>query len=157
MLENDSFEKEVLRLEPVLYRISVSILKNVTDAEDAVQNAILIAYEKRGLLKNPDAFGKWLIRILVRCCYKALRHRERYCDIGDDLSFVPAEDNPYVKIEIRELLDVLPVRVRTVVMLHYVEGYSVKEIHRILGIPEGTVKSRLSTARRLLQGYLEET
>ena len=156
-MENKLFEELVLKNENGLYRLSMSILKNYADAQDAVHDAILIAFEKRDALKNPDAFGPWLFRILVRVCYKELRRKRRFADIGDTFPDVPSRDNPYADVEMGALLDSLPVKIRTTVLLHYVEGYSVKEVAQILRIPEGTVKSRLSTGRALLKEKLETT
>ena len=140
-MENKLFEELVLKNENGLYRLSMSILKNYADAQDAVHDAILIAFEKRDALKNPDAFGPWLFRILVRVCYKELRRKRRFADIGDTFPDVPSRDNPYADVEMGALLDSLPVKIRTTVLLHYVEGYSVKEVAQILRIPEERSKA----------------
>ena len=152
-MEFDQLEQKIREQEDMLYRISLSILKNKEDAKDAVHDAILISYEKIGTLKNEEAFSSWLCRILVRCCYQTLRERKRFVDTGDSFPDVKSCDNPCQSVEINEMLSSLPEKIRIVFLLYYVEGYSIREIHRILRIPEGTVKSRLNTGRKLLEDW----
>ncbi|MBR2615555.1 MAG: RNA polymerase sigma factor [Clostridia bacterium] len=152
-MEIDKLEEMVLAQEAMLYRISLSILKNKEDAKDAVHDAILIAYQKIGTLKREEAFSSWLCRILVRCCYRILRERHRFIDVGEEFPDVASPDNPCLNVEVNEMLSSLPPKIRTVFLLSYVEGYSIKEIHTILGIPEGTVKSRLNAGRKYLEKW----
>ncbi|MBQ9680642.1 MAG: sigma-70 family RNA polymerase sigma factor [Ruminococcus sp.] len=139
-----------------MYRVSMSMLKNEHDAQDAVHDAILIAYQNRSKLRQEQYFGTWLIRILINRCSKMLKMRKRYADIGDTLPDIASRDNPYISVEIGEAIDSLPEKIRLTVILYYVEDYSVKEIKDILRIPEGTVKSRLSKGRELLRNRLGE-
>lgn len=157
MLDNHSFEMLVTAQTDALYRVSMSMLKNEHDAQDAVHEAILKAFEKRSQLRQEQYFGSWLMRILINECNKALRQRGRYADIGDSLPDIASRDNPYLSVEIGEAIDRLPEKLRLTVLLFYVEDYSVKEIKSILRIPEGTVKSRLSKARALLRESLKDT
>ena len=131
----------------------MSMLKNESDCEDAVQTAILTAYEKLGTLKNEDFFKTWLVRILINVCNKQLNERKRFVDIQEymETSTVTTEINIDVKIALRQL----PVKIREVVVLYYMEDFSVIEIKNILHIPEGTVKSRLSKGRELLKLSLQ--
>ena len=154
MIDNHSFELLVTAQTDTLYRVSMSMLKNEQDAQDAVHDAILRAYENRGRLRREEYFGTWLTRILINECSKQLRRRKRYADPGDTLPEVVSRDNPYRSIEIGEALDRLPEKIRLTVVLYYVENYSIKEIKDILHIPEGTVKSRLNTGRKLLKDQL---
>ncbi len=153
-MDNLTFEKLVLCCEDTLYRVSMSILKNEQDAEDAVSEAILRAYENLRKLKHEEYFRTWLIRILINCCKRQLRLRSHYTDIGDHLPDIPASDNPYSRIETGEAINRLPPKIRIAVILYYSEDYSVKEISEILHIPEGTVKSRLNKGRTLLKDEL---
>ena len=154
MIDNHSFEMLVTAQTDTMYRVSMSMLKNEHDAQDAVHDAILIAYQNRSKLRQEQYFGTWLIRILINRCSKMLRTRKRYADIGDTLPDIASRDNPYISIEIGEAIDSLPEKIRLTVVLYYVEDYSVKEIKDILRIPEGTVKSRLSKGRELLRKRL---
>ena len=155
MLDNKSFEMLVTAQTDTLYRVSMSILKNEHDAQDAVHEAILTAYEKRDRLRQDEYFGTWLTRILIRKCTKALKVRRRYADIGDTLPDISSRNNPYLSVEIGEAIDNLPEKIRVTVILFYIEDYSVKEIKDILRIPEGTVKSRLNKGRTMLKEMLK--
>ena len=157
MLDNHSFEMLVMAQTDALYRVSMAMLKNEHDAQDAVHEAILRAFEKRSQLRQEQYFGAWLMRILINECKKTLRRRRRYADIGDALPDIASRDNPYLSVEIGEVIDRLPEKLRLTVLLFYVEDYSVKDISNILHIPDGTVKSRLNKARTLLRESLKDT
>lgn len=143
------FTNRVLDAETTLYRVSMSMLKNENDCEDAVQDAILIAYERLSTLKKEEYFTTWLVRILINVCNKQLKMRKRTYQ-SEYVNYV-SENDDYSDIEIREMFENLPVKIRTVIILYYGEQFSVKEIKEILHIPEGTVKSRLSKGRQLLK------
>ena len=129
------------------------MLKNESDCEDAVQTAILTAYEKLSDLKHEEYFKTWLVRILINVCHKQLRFHSRHTELSEDL---PAEANNTSR-EVRDAIDRLPEKIRQTVVLYYIEEFSVKEIKQILKIPEGTVKSRLSKGRDLLRIVLSES
>ena len=147
----------------------MSMLRNEKDCEDAVQTAILTAYEKLGTLKQEQYFKTWLVRILINVCNKQLRSAAKTTELNvcnkqlksaakttelhdTDIS----SDNAETSTEIRMAIESLPVKIRQVVVLYYIEQFTVKEIKQILRIPEGTVKSRLSKGRELMKDYLTE-
>lgn len=148
------FTNKVLDAETTLYRVSMSMLKNEKDCEDAVQDAILIAYERLSTLKKEEYFTTWLVRILINVCNKQIRIRKREFQ-SENVSIVSNIDN-YSNVEIKEIFEKLPVKIRTVLVLYYMEQFSVTEIKDVLNIPEGTVKSRLSKGRKLLKIELEQ-
>lgn len=153
MTSREFLEQNIPKQESMLYRISISMLKNEADAKDAVQDAILIAFEKIGTLKNPEAFSSWLCRILIRCCYRILRERGRFAD-GDNIPAPSTSpDAVYKSVEIGQMIESLSPKLRVPFLLYHVEGYSIKEIQKILRIPEGTVKNRLHTARKFLKEH----
>ncbi len=147
MMTKERFSELVLECEQTLYRVSMSMLKNEADCEDAVQTAILTAYEKLSDLKHEEFFKTWLVRILINICHKQLRFRKRHTELTEDL---PADSNNTSR-EVRDAIDRLPDKIRQTVVLYYIEEFSVREIRQILRIPEGTVKSRLSKGRDLLR------
>ena len=152
-MTKDDFSLKILECERTLYRISMSMLKNETDCEDAVQMAILTAFEKLDTLKNEQYFKTWLVRILINVCNKQLSHKKRFIDIQEYMeTAVPSSD---INIDVKIALEGLPVKIREVVVLYYIEEFSVKEIKSILNIPEGTVKSRLSKGREFLKLALQ--
>lgn len=155
MIDNHSFAMLVTAQTDTLYRISMSMLKNENDAQDAVHEAILCAYQNRKQLRQEQYFGTWLVRILINVCHKMIKARKRYSDIGESLPDIASRDNPYTSVEIGDLIDRLPEKIRLTVILFYIEDYSIKEIKKTLRIPEGTVKSRLNKGRALLKKWLE--
>lgn len=154
-MDKEVFASKVLENEQSLYRVSMSMLRNETDAQDAVYDTILAAFEKLNTLRSDDSFSSWLMQILVRNCYKTLKRRKRFDDTGESLTEEKSRDNPYSDIEIGEAISRLSPKIRAVVLLYYVEDYSIKEIHSILNIPVGTVKSRLNAGRSQIKCFLE--
>lgn len=148
-MTKETFSERVLECEQTLYRVSMSMLKNETDCEDAVQSALLAAYEKLDTLKNEEFFKTWLVRILINICNQQLRTKNRVISLQDYTDTPSVSDD--CNIDVKIALEQLPVRIREVVVLYYIEDFSVKEISQILKIPNGTVKSRLSKGRSLLK------
>lgn len=153
-MDKKTFTDKILQNEDMLYRISMSMLRNQTDCEDAVQDTILAAYSKLGTLKNEEYFKTWLVRILINNCNKMLRQRGRF--VSDIKLPEAAENSAEISTEVRIALDNLNPKLRIVVIMKYIEGFSVNEIKQILRIPEGTVKSRLHEGRRKLGIELAE-
>jgi len=153
-LNKDTFTDKVLEAQSSLYHISKTILAHEQDCEDAVQGAILKAYNKLDTLKKEQYFKTWLVRILINECYsvKSKKHSqvpyEEYCESAK------ADDKKDYS-ELNMAIQNLPERIRITIVLYYVDGYSVEEIKQILGIPTGTVKSRLAKGRKLLKIKLE--
>ena len=154
MIDSNSFGLLVSAQTDTLYRVSMSMLRNEQDAQDAVHDAILKAFQNRHRLRREEYFATWLTRILINECNKLLRRRRRFADVGENVPDAASRDDPYLSVEIGDAIDRLPEKIRLTVILFYVEDYSVSEIKDILHIPEGTVKSRLNTGRRLLKDSL---
>jgi RNA polymerase sigma-70 factor (ECF subfamily) len=153
-MDKAEFSKRVLEVEPTLYHVSKSILFNETDCEDAVQEAILKAYTKQNSLKEIKYFKTWLIRIMINECYQFLRTKKQEVSYDDYMQEKPAEDKQYS--ELYDAIQKVDLKHRMPIILYYIEGYSINEIAKILRIPTGTVKSRLSKGRELIKGLLED-
>lgn len=148
-IKKEEFERLVIENQLSMYRFAMSILKNSNDAEDAVSETVLTAYEHLSSLKKNDSFKAWMMTILVNVSKKMLRKKKRVV-LYDDLGlFEKSTDEG--SCEMWEAVLTLNAKYAKVVILYYYEGFSTKEIARILHIPEGTVKSRLSRARSKLQ------
>ncbi len=136
-----------------MYRVSMSYLDNVEDAADAVQDTLAKAWEKRHILSRPEQFKPWAMRILVNQCKDVLRKRRRR-------SFYPLEENTAsidplaLQPPVMEAINALKPELRAVMVLHYVDGYTVQEIASNLGVPLGTVKTRMRSARKRLKQTL---
>ena len=148
-MDKQTFINKIIDNEQTLYRISMSILKNETDYEDAVQDTILTAYSKLSTLRNEEYFKTWLIRILINTCNRTAKKKSRLV-LGKNIKEESVPDSA-VNIEVRLAIEKLKPKIRVVIVMKYIEGFSVKEIKDILKIPEGTVKSRLAEGRRQLE------
>lgn len=155
-MTKEEFTRLVLESEETLYKVSMSMLRNEKDCEDAVQTAILTAYEKLNTLKNEEYFKTWIVRILINTCNKQLNSRKKIVDIQDYQNKAQTSNFSPEELEVRLAVEKLPLKIRQVVVLYYTEGFSVKDIKAILKIPEGTVKSRLSKGRELLKIELDK-
>jgi RNA polymerase sigma-70 factor (ECF subfamily) len=147
-----------------LYRTAWAILRNDEDALDATQETCIGAWRELPRLRDPERFDAWLTRSLVNRCRSALRSRRRVevreirldpavglevasndRDIGDSLAANDAIRSAFARVSAEH---------RTYLVLHYVEHRTVAEIAAIVDAPEGTVKWRLSEARRALEARL---
>lgn len=149
-MDKDAFTEAVLAAEGTLYRIAKSILREDADCADAVQEAILKAYISLNRLRETRYFKTWLCRILIRECYKIFRKREKTVSLAEAGELTAAVQE-IGESPLYDIIMALDQRLRPVVVMHYIEGFSTQEIAAALGIPQGTVKSRLSRARKQLK------
>lgn len=155
-MNKEQFTAEVLKAERSLYHIAKSILKNDEDCADAMQNAILTAYQKLGTLRNEAFFRTWLTRILMNECYQFLRSRKEQVSYEEYMEQEEGRSNPNQEYsELYEAVQSLSETYRIPFVLHYVEGYSVKETGQILNATESAVKVRLHRARNLMRERLK--
>ncbi len=156
MIDVNKFEQLVFETQDTLYRVSMSMLKNEHDSQDAVSDAILKAYENLHKLKKEEFFKTWLVRILINECKRTIKKSGMNTFIENEkLPDIASRDNPYQSVEIGDAINRLPEKIKLAVIMFYVEDYSIKEIKHVLGVPEGTVKSRLSKGRALLKEQLK--
>lgn len=142
------------QLLPTVYRAAYMYMKNPCDSEDAAQEAFLRLVQSKRVFSEEGQVKAWLIVTVGNICKDMLRRRSRRDVNLDDHPEIPAPT-----CEGRDLLAALlalPEKFKTAVFLYYFEGYSVREIARAMGQPEGTVKSWLHRARRMLREALEE-
>lgn len=132
-----------------MYKVARAILNNDEDAADAIQDTILICFEKLETLKKPEYFKTWMIRILINECNKILRHY-RTVTVQEFIQDMPGTDKSIAEIEFKEMLELLDEKYRVILILYYVEGFKIPEIAELLGLNENTVKTRLVRARNHL-------
>lgn len=160
-MNKEQFTEKVLSAEQSLYRIARSILQNDADCEDAMQNAVLSAYSKLDSLKKEEYFQTWLTRILVNECYTLLRKRkthvsyEEYMGAGEDAGSAFQSEEAHGFSEVFEEIQKLEETYRIPFVLHYVEGYSVREISKMLDCSQGSIKTRLYRSRNMLKESLK--
>lgn len=153
-----SMEKDVreivMKYSDMLYKICIVMLCNEQDVQDAIQDTFCRYLERRPDFRDEGHEKAWLIRVATNRCRDMLRFRLRHPKISiDELENSLAA--PEQKEILRELLE-LPVRQRTVMYLHYVEGYRIREVAEILHITEGAVKMRLQRGREQMQQLRRE-
>jgi RNA polymerase sigma-70 factor (ECF subfamily) len=143
-----------------LHAVAHRILRDIDLAEDATQQALLNVWRDLPQLRDPARFDAWSYRLLVRACYVEARRRRRS---ASDLRFLPADetmgaDGTSLVID-RDQLERgfrrLSIDHRAVVVLHHYLDLPLSEVAETLGVPEGTVRSRLHYAMRGLRAALD--
>jgi RNA polymerase sigma-70 factor (ECF subfamily) len=138
------------------YAIAYRMLRDAERAQDAVQQAFLLAWRELPRLRDPERFGPWLHRLLVNACYEELRRHRRW---STHIRVLPIDGSdgpdPTVSVDDRDALDRafqrLTAQHRAVFVLHHHAGLSLAEVADVVGVPVGTVKSRLHYATRALR------
>ena len=147
-MTNDDFTSRIIAMQGTLYRVTCAMLRDHADREDAVQSAIEKAWRKRGLLRDENKLKPWVTRILVNECHQILRRQKRETPIeAHPDTPAPEGANPDLYRFFTELPDTL----RLTMVLHYLEGWDVKDVARIQRIPVNTVKSRLMRGREKMK------
>ena len=136
-----------------MYRAARAVLDSDADAEDAVSQAVLQAWQSLDKLRDRSAVRPWLVKIAVNCAYAQRRKQGKMVYLED---IVPEPAAPEIPQNggLWEAVCALPPERRAAVVLFYYEDMPVDEIARALGVPKGTVKSRLSRARKQLKEML---
>lgn len=143
----EAFATLYSQLAPRLYRTALGILGNSHDASDALQEAGLKAYRYFGSLNDTEAAAAWLTRILINACYDVGRKRSRTVPAGLEVSTaVAGQTDGATDWETLQALKFLPEEQRTTVVLRFFQDLSLPQIAMVMGVPEGTVKSRLHAA-----------
>jgi RNA polymerase sigma factor (sigma-70 family) len=148
--DHDAFSVLVRASTPRLYGAAKLILRDPDRAEDAVQEALVLAWRHVRALRDPQAWDAWLYRLTVRACYRLARTNRRRdmveLAVVSDREPTSAPDFPADLAERDRLgreLGRLPVDQRTVMVLHFYLDLPLTDIADILAIPVGTAKSRL--------------
>jgi len=141
------------------FAIAYRILRDVDAAQDAVQQAFLLAWRDLPRLRNIERYDVWLHRLLVNACYEESRRRRRWSGRIRELPVDgPAAPDPMVSVVDRDLIERVFARLtpehRAVFVLHHYAGLPVATIAEVVGVPVGTVKSRLHHATRSLRGAI---
>ncbi len=138
-------------VRPALLRLARSLV-GPDAAEDAVQDTYILARRAIGDLRDPSAMEAWLRRICVNRCFRAHRRQGILRRVVGMLTPQTAA----ASVDLRELVEKLPARQRTIVVLHYGHGYSLLEVAEMLGISHDNARAIISRARRsLAEAWLE--
>src|SRR5262245_34304109 len=157
--DHDAFEELTRVAIRRLFVVARLILRDDLKAEDATQEALTAAWRRLPRLRDPDRFGPWLHRLLVNACYEELRRHRRW---SARLRTLPV-DGPSIPdstltIDDRDAIDRAFARLtpqhRAVVVLHLYAGLPLTEVADVVGVPLGTVKSRLHYATKTLRAAI---
>ena len=148
-MDSQEFAERIVALTQTLYRVAYAQLPQKSDREDAVQEALRRAWEKRRQLKHPEYLQAWVIRILLNVCHDMQKKRSL-----PGAAYRPPERGE--EPDLKEALWALEEKYRVPILLHYIEGYTVAEVAGILRLPQGTVKTRLRAGRERLKAMLRE-
>lgn len=151
-MTKEAFVAEVLALRSTLYYVSYGLLQNREDQDDAVQECIHKALRKRESLREDRYLKTWITRILINECHNVLRRKKREIPLEDIRPDAP----PTAEYGLYECVTDLEEKLRLPVILHYMEGYTTREVAQILRAPESTIKSRLARARKKLGQMLQQ-
>ena len=144
-----------------LFAVAQRILRDFHRAEDAVQQALVIAWQELPTLRDPDRFEAWLRRLLVRVCYVEARRAQRW---AANIRALPVSEGPgrgdeTLSVADRDQLERgfrrLPPDQRAILVLHHYLGLAPVEIAETLGIPTGPARSRVHYAPRAMRAALE--
>lgn len=144
----------VIASEDTMYRIAKSILKDDTDCEDAIQEAIVKAFENFYVLKNDSYAKTWLIRIVINECYTLIRKQSKVF-VQDTIPEQAAPEQTD-HTDLYDAIRQLETEDRIAIVLYYFEDYKVREIAKVLDTTVSAVKNRLLRARKKLKAILSE-
>ena len=158
------FETRLDESSTLAFRVAFAVLRHRQDAEDVAQEAFVKAYRSFSQLRDRDRFRAWLVRMTWRLAidrHRADRRREvRELEHADPVTMPTTAEAVASRERAAALwraIDVLPEKLRVVVVLAGIEGHDLREVARLLELPEGTVKSRLFHARQRLKESLRWT
>jgi RNA polymerase sigma factor (sigma-70 family) len=157
--DHDAFEALAIGAADRLFAIARLILRDISAAEDAVQEALVHAWRDLPRLRDPDRFDAWLRRLLVNACADQGRRRRRWSAEIQIVRVEPTSDDAIGTLADRDQLERgfrrLKPEQRAAVVMHFYLGLTTAEIAETLGVPLGTAKSRLHYATETLRAALE--
>jgi len=150
-MEKDFFVQEIDAHSGMLYRVAFTILRNDDACRDALQDAVLKAWEKRHTLRQERYFRTWITRILINTCYDAQKKRKRIVYLDELPEPVSSPPDPSLQLALQSL----PEKLRLPLVLFYSEGMSYDEIAQTLKLPQSTVRGRIHRAKAELRKELD--
>ncbi len=143
------------------YKTAKIILKNDDDCYDALQEALICIYKSYEQLNNKEYFSTWATRIVINKCYDLLRKNRKNIISFEENYESEIQSSKYDEYDIdqygiQKAIECLNDDLKLIIILYYYDDFSIKEISKIVEIPEGTVKSRLSNARNILKKELKK-
>lgn len=150
----EAFAELVARYRDAVYGVCYHRVGHAEEAKDLAQEAFLRAYLDLGQLRDPEAFPAWLRRVTERVCATWQRRRRLQTTSLESAPDPLVQQDLDLPLAVHQALAQLSDDARLAVTLYYIDGYSTREVAEFLGVPAGTVKSRLHHARRRLKEEL---
>jgi RNA polymerase sigma factor (sigma-70 family) len=150
------FEARLRDCSALAFRVAYGVLRHPQDAEDVAQEAFVKAYRSFRQLRDREKFRAWLVRMTWRLAIDRWRS-DRRRSAREDVVAMPLAASVEQEALARDrsarlwqAIDTLPPKLRIVTVLAAIEEHDIREVARLLGLPEGTIKSRLFLARKAL-------
>ena len=151
---DETISRIVRQYSPMLLRLAAARLPSEADAEDAVQEAFLKLLDRRPVFRDAEHEKAWLIRVTLQRAADIRRKMNRETPLDDEIETRAPETG--AGAELLDAVRALPGKYGAVIHLYYYEGYSAKEIAKMLGLPAPTVGTRLARGRERLRQMLKE-
>lgn len=151
------FENAYTLYADMLYRLALSYMKNREDAEDVVQEVFVKYFCRFHFPVKGEQEKAWFIRVTINQCHDAIRKRSyRLHDSLEEMAEVADVKKEPEYASLSDTLQKLPDKYKDIIILHYLEGYSVEEAAKMLGLSLSAAKMRLKRGRESLKKELEE-
>ncbi len=152
--DRDAFVDLLKEYQGLLYHTAMMLLKNEEDALDAVQDTVLACWETLPTLRQNRYFKTWLTRILLNKCYDCLRERAHFS--GGELPETGTEPDWDLSMDMSRSMGQLSETDSLMLSLFYYDGFTTREIARLLSISENAVRTRLNRSRNRLKRIIEK-
>ena len=155
-----AFETIVRKYESMVAKITIPMLGNKNDADDIGQETFIRFYKSMKQFKGDSQLGTYLARIAINLSLNELKKRSKQWLFttnnynGADIPSVNNEENKEIRDLVNSSLEALEPKFRSVIVLRHIQGFSTRETANILGLPQGTVLSRLSRGQNKLKGII---
>lgn len=149
----EAFIALIERHKQSLYKVARGYFSENMDVEDVISETILTCWEHISQVKEPTALKAWLLRVLINKCNDQKRLQARLIPV-EELPEAPAQDPDPGNLNFESLIACLDEATRPLMILYYGEGFKVREIAAMTGLPKGTVTSRLKRGRERLSAVL---
>ncbi len=154
--DTEAFTQIVLELENELYKIAKTRLTNESDIQDAIQETMIETFKSIKKLRDQKKLKKWLIKILINKCnriYKKKYKKDISIDEYNLENYIILNDYKNIEddLDFYRLIKILKYEERIIIILYYMEQYTVSEIKTILGINENTIRTHLFRARQKIK------
>ena len=151
--KEQTFQFDLDSIRELVFKLSYALTLDYSLAEDLAQDCLIKIWQHRSRLSELDSPEAWIAKVVTNKARSYWRRRSKWFSIPINTP-APGEQDPMM-IELKKLISELKEDLREVVLLVAVYGFTYPEASTILGIPEGTVSSRYSTAKKLLQHRME--